>query len=247
MLEALTMCVDYSDYLEHTLPLAKVHFDKMVVVTVERDKDTQKVCEQHGVECVFTNRLYEDGAAFNKGKGLNDGFKALSRTDWIALFDCDIILQPDFRQKIDVELSTLNPECLYGTKRRKILYYEDYVAWKDGQEIKFYDRDPVICSGFFQLFNANCSKIKNKDAIYPEQVKSALGDITFRGNWKEEEWKRLQSIESVIHLPHQKHDLGKDVVCLRNWYGRKTLPFHMQTRNKKQKKPDTESIEDLFQ
>jgi hypothetical protein len=255
MLEGITICVDYADYLEHTLPYIKNHFDKFVVVTTEKDLATQKVCDDNGIEFVITNRLYEDDAKFNKGKGLNDGFKKLSKSDWIVVLDSDIILKSDFRDKINSELHLLNKEVLYGTKRMKFRYYEDYIKWKETGETKMWEGDPVICSGFFQLFNANSTKI-DKSCIYPETVKSALGDITFRSKWDEKtEWKKTESIDYVLHLPHSQHlevdKNGDKVKCLRNWYGRKTLPFNQQTRaNEKAlrlaRKKTSESIEDLF-
>jgi len=59
-IEACLVCVDYSDYLIHTLPRNKDYFDDIVVVTVERDKDTQKVCEDNDVKFVLSERLYEN-------------------------------------------------------------------------------------------------------------------------------------------------------------------------------------------
>lgn len=254
MLEGITLCVDYSDYLEYTLPYVAPQFDKFVVVTTEEDTKTQDVCKANNVEFVITKRLYENGDPFNKGRGLNDGFNALSRTDWIVALDSDIILFPEFRKNLDNELANLNKEFLYGTKRIKFRYYEDFIKWKTTSEMKKwgYD-DPVICSGFFQLFNCNSTKI-DKDKIYPETVSSALGDITFRGRWNEEtEWHRVPNMEGVLHLPHSQHQEvdknGERVKCFRNWYGRKTLPFNMQTREnekairKARRKLD---IEDLF-
>lgn len=250
-LEASIICVDYADYLCHTLPRNKDYFDKIVVVTVDRDSETKKVCDDNGVEFVVTERLYENGDAFNKGKGLNDGFNKLSKTDWLMTFDSDIILPKNFRNAIAFE--HLNKEFLYGTKRSKIRYYEDYMDWSKGKKIKTSENDPCYASGFFQLFNINTSRINDQMKIYPENVGTALSDIMFRSKWAEK-WGDMSNqmvcleplIGKVIHLPHSQHSLGKDVKCLRNWKGRKTLPFHMQTRKSK-KDVQVDDIEELFE
>lgn len=78
-LECIMVCVDYGDFLDITLGNNKKHFDKIVVVTTQKDKETQNVCKKHGVTSIITNRLYEDGANFNKGKAINDGLKHLSK------------------------------------------------------------------------------------------------------------------------------------------------------------------------
>ena len=57
--------VDYADYLECIAPNVR-HFDRFLVITVESDTRTQEVCRRHGMEILFSRRLYEDGAAFHK-------------------------------------------------------------------------------------------------------------------------------------------------------------------------------------
>lgn len=250
-IEACLVCVDYADYLIHTLPRNKDYFDDIVVVTVERDKETQKVCDDNGVRYVLSDRLYEDDAKFNKGKALNDGWNTMSRSDWLCTFDADIILQDNFRELLEQE--DLNPEFIHGTSRHKIRYYEDFLQWEKGLPVKLSKRDPCFASGFFQLFNVRSSRIENIDEIYSEEITSALSDIKFRSKWAEkwgemsDEMVKLDThITHVIHLPHHRHDLGEDVHCLRNWYGRKTLPFHLQTRPKKKKDESLDNIEEIF-
>jgi hypothetical protein len=250
-IEACLVCVDYADYLEHTLPRNKDYFDDIAIVTVDRDEETKKVCDDNGVRYVISDRLYEDDAKFNKGKALNDGWNTMSRSDWLCTFDADIILQDNFRDLIEKE--ELNPECIHGTKRLKIRYYDDFLLWEKGIDIKMSKKDPCYASGFFQLFNIGSSRITDRDAIYPEEITSALADIKFRSRWAEK-WGEMSDemifldtyITHVIHLPHHRHDLGDDVKCLRNWYGRKTLPFHMQTRPTKKKDESLDNIEDMF-
>ena len=51
-MEAVVVCDRYSDFLRCTLPANKHLFDRIVVVTSAEDRDTQRICEFHHVECV---------------------------------------------------------------------------------------------------------------------------------------------------------------------------------------------------
>ena len=62
-LEAVTVCVDYGDFLAQTLPGNMEHFDRYVIVTSSDDKETQDVARKYGAVLV----IYED---FQKGKFL---------------------------------------------------------------------------------------------------------------------------------------------------------------------------------
>jgi len=42
-IEGVTVCVDYADFLEVTLPQAMKAFDNVIVVTSKKDKETQKL------------------------------------------------------------------------------------------------------------------------------------------------------------------------------------------------------------
>ena len=67
-LEAVSVCVNFSDILAHTLPLNKRHFDRMVIVRDSRDVATWNLCRHHHVECLTTDEFYVKEQAFNKGK-----------------------------------------------------------------------------------------------------------------------------------------------------------------------------------
>src|SRR5262245_56081407 len=89
-IEAVVTCVNYADFLAHTLPLNKPHFDRMIVVTAPEDRDTQKVCDAwrqkyHATDC-FRSRWSE----FCKGAGINEGLAKLDKDAWIVHMDADI-------------------------------------------------------------------------------------------------------------------------------------------------------------
>ena len=67
-LEGIIVCVNYSDFLSHTLPFNKPLFNHLIVVTSPEDEKTKNLCEYYNVECVVTNEFTKNGDAFNKAK-----------------------------------------------------------------------------------------------------------------------------------------------------------------------------------
>ena len=70
-MEAVVVCDRYSDFLRCTLPANKHLFDRIVVVTSAEDRDTQRICEFHHVECIKTDALNSRWNKFCKGAGIN--------------------------------------------------------------------------------------------------------------------------------------------------------------------------------
>src|ERR1700710_2150336 len=70
-LEAISISVNYADFLDEMLLRNMHHFDTFVVVTTHADKATQAVCAKHGVICVPTDAMTERGDTINKGLGIN--------------------------------------------------------------------------------------------------------------------------------------------------------------------------------
>ena len=87
-MEAVVVCDHYSDFLRCTLPANKHLFDRIVVVTSAEDRDTQRICEFHHVECVRTDALNARWNKFCKGAGINEGLARLDRDAWVVHLDC---------------------------------------------------------------------------------------------------------------------------------------------------------------
>lgn len=130
-LAAVLVCVDYSDFLELTLPENKDQFDNIVVVTSPQDKNTQRVAAQNNVTCLITDIFYEKGAVFNKGGGLNLGIKHIIHgCDFLTILDADTIVPKNFRQNSPWEF--MHKNILYGGSRRFIWTYKEYQEYKLG-------------------------------------------------------------------------------------------------------------------
>jgi len=236
-IEAVTVCVNYSDYLAHTLPFNKYIFDHLTVVTTPDDKDTANVCEFYHIQCVKTNAFGKD---FNKARGINVGLSYLSRSDWICIFDSDILFLP--RSRYLLEIAGLQKDCLYSAHRMMCPSYEAFAEWLVkptvetecdiylhnksfplGTQIGKLTKDPKdpadlgwTALGYLQIFNENGGPHK----YYPENHPGfATSDLQFSYNWPRH--KRILIPEfNVLHLSTDDNDkMGK------NWNGRNTKRF----------------------
>lgn len=90
-MRAIMVSVDYADLLSITLPYNRHHFDRVMVVTCPRDKETIKVCHRYNVEVFTTDSFYADGASFNKWRALEEGLDAYGREGWLCIMDADVL------------------------------------------------------------------------------------------------------------------------------------------------------------
>jgi len=176
-LSGVVVSVGFAAALAETLPHNIDHFDELVVVTTSDDLETQALASQHGAKLVVSDRCYEDGHAFNKGRLINDGFVALNDPDWVILFDADVVLNPETRHLIT--RNSFNPGCLYFTSRRE-----------HGQA----SADQSQPSGYFQLFNPKAIAIR--DHLKPLQAEDfcSAGSVD---SWFQQQWPR----EKVVAVP----------------------------------------------
>lgn len=211
-IESVLVCVDYSDKLSAVIKQNKRHFDNYVVVTIDRDINTQNLCKRNNVKCVITKRLY-DGGEFNKSKALNDGIKYLKRKDWVLITDADILLHDKFRDKISS--LCLNQDHIYGVGRYICNTKDDLNKYLRSSAYRnTFEYDARFGMGFFQLFNVK-SKTLSKSALrYAEEFgRCDKGDNRFFRMWSRDDRKKLDL--DVIHLG----DIGID------WCGRKSDKF----------------------
>lgn len=120
-LQAVTICINYSDYLGCVLGNRR-HFDRWIIMTIEGDTKTQSLCDAHGIECFTSGALSPTGsdfhAAFNKSQIINEGLDCLDPMGWAVVIDADILLPRQFRERI--QSIPLEDGCLYGMSRRRV-------------------------------------------------------------------------------------------------------------------------------
>lgn len=234
--EAVIVCVNYADFLVQTLPHIRHIFDRIVVVTSTKDGYTQQVCDYYRVECLQTDAFYDDGATFNKARGINAGLAALDKDGWVVHLDADIYLPPWTRTILDQVY--LCPDSIYGIDRqmcrsfegwvnflaRPILMHEFYYlvharAFPLGSRVAHYNQaDGYFPIGFFQLWNPRRSGIER----YPENSPGAdHTDVVFSKSFPLG-CRRLMPEFYAIHLESEKSPMGI------NWNGRSSQPFCLQ-------------------
>jgi glycosyltransferase involved in cell wall biosynthesis len=232
-IEAVIVCVNYADFLAHTLASTRSQFDRLVIVTDHSDLETKNLCQYYNVQCVQTDVFYEDGDTFNKGKGINEGLKHLDLDGWVVHIDADIYLPPQTRHIL--ESLPLDESKIYGADRLMCPSYKDWLKFQDSPS-KLQDswifvhltRFPVgvrVCEyktyhggyepiGYFQLWNPSTSGVKE----YPDKHGFAdRTDVIHCKKWPREKRELLPEIV-LIHLESEP---GFGL----NWKGRKTEQF----------------------
>ncbi len=232
-LEAVTVCINYADFLAETLPHNRTLFDKLVVVTAPEDRATRAVCEHWNVECVLTDAAKTRWDKFCKGAAINEGLSVLSKTDWLVHIDADIMLPPLTRQL--VHDAALDKHVIYGIDRYMC---PDVHAWRkflhqpttqlEGGVFVHPNHFPIgariitrqfggyVPIGFFQLWHSSTKRL-----TYPEQHEDAArGDVAFAAQWPRHERALIPEIIGYHLESEQSAEMGA------NWGGRKTKPFY---------------------
>lgn len=234
---AVTVCVNYGDILTWTLPNLVRAFDKVLVLTTPRDEQTKAVCEYHNVEYLATEAFYENDAAFDKSRAINEGLRKLNvkdfgAHDWLAHVDADIVIPPRAHELF--RRIHLQNDCIYGIDRLLCIGFEKYIKFLQFPEVQHERQifvaaqsfplgirvarqldDGYVPIGFFQLWNPQGSDRRT----YTEGLRSAgANDMRFALQWPR--WKRHLIPEIVgIHLESEAKKMGS------NWRGRTSKPF----------------------
>lgn len=235
LLEAVTVCVNYADFLAETLANNLAQVDLWTVVTTPDDRATQALCNRYGVRCLKTDCFYRDSTkpSVNKSRGINYGLAHHSHSGWMLHLDADIVLPPQFRRML--ENAELDPLNLYGMDRVDCLGSAEWDAYRQSPELQYEwsylvkppRRWPIgariahgdyggYCPlGFFQLWNPVATGI----ARYPIKNEGDMEhtDMLFAMQW-ERRRRQLLPEGYCMHLVSSPQ-FGN------NWHGRKSPPF----------------------
>lgn len=202
-IKAITVCVGYDDFLRLTIPRIVKHVDKLVVVTSAADTRTQELVAQYEkAECFITDAFYRQGASFNKGWAMEEGFDVLGRDGWILVLDADIVL-PETLPPWDIQ-----PGKMY-TPPRRIMSNVDGLRETPVVDMTTLPlRHEFGNFGYFQLFHASDPAVTFLPWYETTWVHAGGADSVFEKRWTKQNKLRLPF--EVIHLgdPDQ------------NWFGR---------------------------
>jgi hypothetical protein len=238
-IEAITVCVDYSDFLAETLPHVVSQVDDLVVVTTPEDKRTRQLCYQYGVRCLPTLCFYREDAKFNKARGINYGLANLALNDWVLHIDADIVLPHRFRQILEsTELDTrklygcdrincVGRDAWEGFKRSPDIQYEWSCMvhpprrWPMGSRIAHFDYGGYCPIGFLQLWHPRTSGIER----YPIHCQGTAEhtDVLHAIQWPRRDRVLIPEL-IAIHLETKSK---ASAAMGANWSGRTTPEFTM--------------------
>ena len=192
-LNGVTVCVDFDDILEHTLPYNRLHYERFVVVTATHDERTQALCRRFHVDCLITDVFYERGTAFNKWAGLELGLDHLGRSGWINVLDCDILI-PRNPWITNVEVGKLYTPLRrnFTTWQREQIPNEPY--WR---RFAFVNRREEH-AGYFHLFHADSLQCQQKPWYSTEFSWAGTADTLFQQRWHEKD--KLRPKFEVLHI-----------------------------------------------
>jgi len=196
-MNAITVCVGYDDYLRRTLPFNRQHFGRVLVVTSLEDKETELRAQSYGNDvCPYaTNAFYHEGAKFNKGRALEEGFDILGREGWIMVIDADVVLP----EKLDPGPRGWERGCIYSPQRRLCLDAENFTPSLDWATLPYgpeKDVFPFEFAGYCQVFHASAAAWR---PWYGINCPTAQGcDSEFYYHWPEH--KRVRPDFEVLHL-----------------------------------------------
>jgi len=208
-MDCIIPCVNYDDFLDITLQFNRRHFDTIMVVSTDDDKDTRKCCYKHKVLCLCTDSWFSDGARFNKGKALNAALALFREANWICSMDADIVLPDSFGYQTNV----LDPANLYSAERRMCdteRGFDTFLATRDFERFKpYYDSQMMMSDnyllGYLQIWCQGVQRVR-----FPEVYdNAAMYDLAFANNWEIENRLMIPGM-AVLHLGDPK----------RNWDGR---------------------------
>ena len=198
-MNAITVSVDFSDFLGQTLPHNRRHFDRFVVVTNLTDDATVDVATKWNCQVFRTDAFTRDGTWFNKGLALEEGFDVLGREGWIVVMDADTVLPQDGIA------SSLSPGNLYSPRRR--LWRND--TWDGSWDWSclpvFPDKE---FAGYCQIFHVSDPILTTRPWYSGEWI-NGCADSDFQAKWPPN--KKIRPRFEVLHIGRQagKYRFGR--------------------------------------
>lgn len=240
LIEAVTVCVHYDDFLEAVIPFNLPLFDRWLIVTTPEDRMTRWLCKKHSLRCLVTEIGGQNEGEFRKGKMIEKGLQHLSEHGWRIHIDADIALPLHFRQTF--EWRKIDEDKIYGIDRVMVRSWEQWqyllqtgylnTQHTDSHRTRFPDGIPVgdrwvgnesegyVPIGFFQMWHSSQDQWEGiRSKPYPSDHNNACRtDVQHGLQWDRSDRLLIPEIIAV-HLDSEECPNGT------NWNGRKTKRF----------------------
>lgn len=241
-IEAVTVCVDYGDFLSQVASHNRRSLDRWIVVTSPKDEETRSVCTKHSMDIVLSDEFHREGNDFAKSRGINAGLRQLKGDGWLLHIDADICLPLDMGECL--RDADLRPGNIYGCHRLCIPGWDTWLALQaqglysraNGWLTEYRDK-PQGCYvggtpagigngytpiGFFQLWHGSETlSWRSARKWYPvEHGGAARSDTAFSSLWDRANRVLIPEL-LVFHLEDEKSKDGMG----HNWKGRKSPRF----------------------
>ena len=192
---AITVSVNYTDYLWWCLNSLAHVVDSAVVVT-EANDSAIAVAEKYNSTSLVYDEWQANGAVFNKAGAIRyaqEKIHAAYPDAWYLIIDADIVMERGARETIEAHAT--DETALYSAKR---VDFHTVAELKAGKPTKAHGG---IFAGCFQLYR--------RHVLYPEWSRSAEGcDLSFAAKFA-----------SARVLPMTVGHLGVEGI---NWEGRRS-------------------------
>ena len=127
-INAISVCVDYSDFFAHCIKVNLETIDKWIVMTSLEDIATVELCAKYPkIQCIQTNIFYE-GGVFRKYAAINEGMRHLDKDCWVLFIDSDIVMH-SYTKRILEELK-LDEKKIYGMDRLNCKGFEKWIEFQ---------------------------------------------------------------------------------------------------------------------
>lgn len=237
IIEAVSVCVGYDDFLATIAPYNIPHLDRWLIVTRPSDEATREVCRKFDLDVLLTEDNGVD--TFSKGRLIERGLQHLSASGWRLHLDSDIILPNRFKHLL--RAADLNNDTLYGVDRVMVKTWEDWMKLKETDFMlgshdyhcrinipegfslgtRWGTLDTGYCPiGFFQLWHSSVDEWRGvRIKPYPDNHNTACRtDVQHALQWDRKKRALIPEVV-VVHLESERCQKGT------NWNGRKSKRF----------------------
>jgi hypothetical protein len=204
-MRAIIVSVEYGDLLSLTLPYNRHHFQEVMVVTTQRDEQTQAAAKACDAQLYITDAFYESGADFNKWVALERALDKFGRHGLMAFVDADIMWPKETNQ------TEFERGKLYTPRRRMWVNLTDYENCIDENTWRTVPLAyEVQYAGYTQIFHADDPRLPNPPWHELNWRHAGGADSGFQNLWPERDKVRPNWV--VLHLG----------TAGMNWCGRST-------------------------